>query len=102
LKPKYQKAFLVQLKEHKSSRQPCSFGKKGQGFGKKKQFFLLVKIGNNCETSSYQQPTSTGLDLQYGSATPSIYKFNLINCLLDRAYKINSTYKNSCAEFQYL
>ena len=51
--------------------------------------------------SSYHKPTA-GLGLQHSSAIPSIYKFNLINCLLDRAYKINSIYKNVYTEFQYL
>ena len=63
---------------------------------------LVNKVDDHFETSSYRKPTSTGLGLQYNSATPSIYKFNLINCLIDRAYKINSTYKNLCTEFQYL
>ena len=62
---------------------------------------LVKKVGDHFETGSYRKPTSTGLGLQYSSATPSIYKFNLINCLPDRAYKINSTYTNLCTEFQY-
>ena len=62
----------------------------------------VEKVGKVFQTSSYQKPTSTGLGLQFDSAVTSKYKFNLIQCLLDRAYKINSTYKNLCKEFDYL
>ena len=63
---------------------------------------LIYKVDDDFDTSSYRKPTSTGFDLQYSSSTPSIYKFNLINCLLDRAYKINSIYKDVHTEFQYM
>ena len=45
---------------------------------------------------------STGLGLQFSSAVFSKYKLNLFQCLLDRAYKINSTYQNLCKEYDYL
>ena len=62
---------------------------------------LIQRVGDHFETSSYRKPTSIGLGLQYSRAYPTTYKFNLINCLLDRAYKINSTYKDLSTEFQY-
>ena len=53
---------------------------------------LIETFGDQFETSSYRKPTSTDLGLQFSSATPCIYKFNLIN----------STYKNLWTRFYYL
>ena len=62
----------------------------------------VKKVGKTFQTSSYRKPTSTGLGLQISNPVSVKYKFNLIQCLLDMAYKINSTYQNVCKDFDYL
>ena len=63
---------------------------------------LVSKIQSGFETNTFHKATDTGLGLKFDSAVSSRYKFNLIDCLLDRAYKINSNYKNLCSEFEKL
>ena len=62
----------------------------------------VTKNGNCFETSSYRKPTYTGLGMKFNSAVSDQYKFNLIDCLMDRAYKINSTLTQFCLEIQRL
>ena len=67
--------------------------------------FLDCKVTKNCskfETSSFIKPTFTGLGMKYNSAISKNYKLNLIDCLIDRAYKINSTVSNFCIDLQRL
>ena len=63
---------------------------------------LVGKVNGGFETNTFHKPTDTGLGLKFESAVSAKYKLNLIDCLLDRAFKINSNYKNMCAEFEKL
>ena len=58
--------------------------------------FLDVLIDNHDPSSSltriYHKKTFTGLLTNYFSFTSYSYKVGLINTLVDRAYKINSTW----------
>ena len=62
----------------------------------------VTKINNHFVTSSYRKPTYTGHGMKFNSAISNKYKLNLIDCLIDRAYKINSTVSNFCKELQRL
>ncbi|NJL51449.1 MAG: hypothetical protein HC930_03135 [Hydrococcus sp. SU_1_0] len=62
----------------------------------------IEKTGASFETKLYRKKTNTGLGLKYDSAVDFKYKCNLISCLVDRAYKICSTYKSFAAELEYL
>jgi hypothetical protein len=66
--------------------------------------FLDVRISRSTEgpvkTSVYRKPTDTSLYSKWSSYIPFQYKRNLVKCLLDRAYKICSTYMGMHAEFQ--
>ena len=63
---------------------------------------LVRKVHSNFETNTFHRATDTGLGLKFDSAVSSNYKLNLIDCLFDRAHKINSNYKNMCSEFDKL
>ena len=56
---------------------------------------ILIELSDNnaFSTSTYHKKTYTGLLLNYFSFTPSGYKIGLIKTLIDRAYKINQTWK---------
>ena len=56
--------------------------------------FLDILIGNNenLQTSVFQKKTYTGLLLNYFSFVPDYYKYGLIKTLIDRMYRINSTW----------
>ena len=57
--------------------------------------FLDVLIDNNqvpVLTTVFRKPTFTGLLLNFTSFTSYSYKLGLIRTLIDRAYKINSTW----------
>ena len=65
--------------------------------------FLDCKITKNADgfqSSSYRKPTFSGLGMKFDSAICHKYKLNLIDCLIDRAYKINSTVTSFCIELQ--
>ena len=68
--------------------------------------FLDVEVKKNddgtFDTSIYRKPTNTRLICQYTSYIPSIYKDSVISTLVDRAWKICSTYKAFDHEVQYL
>ena len=49
------------------------------------------KDGSVFHTGLYRKPTFTGLTTKFHSAVSDIYKYNLINCLVSRAFKICST-----------
>ena len=57
--------------------------------------FLDISISNvsSFSTSVYHKPTFTGVLLNFKSFAPFEYKTRLINTLLDRIYKINSSWK---------
>ena len=56
--------------------------------------FLDISIDNlyNIKTSVYHKTTYTGLLMNFKSFAPFEYKNRLINTLLDRIYKINSSW----------
>ena len=57
--------------------------------------FLDIKItknGKNFETDLYRKPTFSGLLTKFDSSQKKQYKLNLISCLVDRAWKICSSY----------
>ena len=60
--------------------------------------FLDVLVTRNhnrsFSTDVYRKPTNTDLYLNYNSAVNENFKFNLIGCLLDRAYKICSSFES--------
>jgi hypothetical protein len=57
----------------------------------------LTKLTNSFETSVFRKSTCTGLGMKFGSAVSFSYKVSLVSCLVDRAYKICSTFaKFSC------
>ena len=58
--------------------------------------FLDVTINrknNSFCTSVYRKPTFIGLGLRFNSFAPKSYKYNLISCLIHRAYKISSNFQ---------
>ena len=60
----------------------------------------VTKTTNGFQTSSYRKPTYSGQGMKFNSAISDKYKFSLIDCLIDRAYKINSTVTCFCKELQ--
>ena len=68
--------------------------------------FLDVLINNNCShapiTSVYRKKTFTGLLTNYFSFSPYSYKLGLIRTLVDRTYKINSTWAGFHKDIKYL
>ena len=72
----------------------------------KKLAFLDVDVTKNEDgtfsTSVYRKPTNTRLIGHYTSYVPSIYKDNVISTLVDRAWKICSSYKALDNELNYL
>ena len=48
---------------------------------------------NNILIKTYHKPTYTGLLLNFTSFTSFSYKTSLVKCLIDRAFKINNTWK---------
>ena len=56
---------------------------------------ILIKSNENTfNTTTFRKNTYTGLLLNYFSFTPSGYKVGLIETLIDRAYKINSSWSS--------
>ena len=68
--------------------------------------FLDVLIDNNCShapiTSVYRKKTFTGLLTNYFSFTSYSYKLGHIRTLVDRTYKINSTWAGFYKDIKYL
>ena len=60
----------------------------------------VVKSGKNFDTSTYHKPTHSGLGLKFNSSISEIYKTGLIKCLVNRAYRINSSYTNFLSEIE--
>ena len=56
--------------------------------------FLDILISNkeNLQTSEFHMKTYAGLPLNYFSFIPDSYKYRLIKTLIDRMYRINSTW----------
>ena len=53
---------------------------------------LIENAGNRFPTSIYRKKTSVGFFTQFHSFTPITYKIGLIRCLIQRAFKISSSY----------
>ena len=67
--------------------------------------FLDVLVNNSqstLSTSTFRKPTHTGLFAKWSSFVPRRYKVNLVNCLLDRCYKICSFYELICEEVEHI
>ena len=62
----------------------------------------IVRSNNKFSTCVYRKPTFTGLGLKYSSFIPCSFKHNLIGCLVDRCYKICSSYSYFHLELQKL
>ena len=52
---------------------------------------LVTRENRLFKTSTYRKPTHTGLGMKFSSAISNKFKFNLVDCMIDRAYKISST-----------
>ena len=63
---------------------------------------LVSKVDSKFETSTYRKPTHTGLGMKAKSAISTAYKKSLIECLVDRATKINSSHTALCKEIHKL
>ena len=66
-----------------------------------KLVFLDVEVTKNSDgfsTDLFRKKTNTGLGMRYDSAIMTTYKTNLVKCLVDRAFKICSSYTNFCNE----
>ena len=63
---------------------------------------LVTKNFDSFSTDLYRKPTNTGLGMKFHSEVMNKYKFNLIHCLVDRAYKICSSNKTFFAEIENL
>ena len=63
---------------------------------------LVDNSGPNPVTSTFRKPTHTGLYTKWNSFVPRRFKFNLINCLLDRCYRISSSYEIISGEFEQI
>ena len=53
---------------------------------------FLISNNENLQTSVFHKKTHTGLLLSYFNFVPDSYKYGLIKTLIDRKYKINSTW----------
>ena len=62
----------------------------------------IAKINNSFETSVFRKKTFTGLGMKFDSFLPYQFKFNIIPCLIKRAYKICSEETAFNAELSYL
>ena len=51
----------------------------------------ISRYNNKFETSVYRKPTFTGLTMNFNSFIPKHFKYNLISCLIFRAFKICSS-----------
>ena len=53
---------------------------------------ILISNNKNLQTSVFHKKTYTGLLLNYFSFFPNSYKYGLNKTLIDRMYRINSTW----------
>ena len=63
---------------------------------------LICKEESRIVTKVYRKPSHSGVLTHYRSYVPFRFKLNMINTLLDRAYKICSTWETVVDEFQKL
>ena len=62
----------------------------------------VLKDPTGLQTSIYRKPTFTGQGLNWFSFCPSIYKYNSIKTLLNRAYNLSSSYLSLHHEIEFL
>ena len=53
----------------------------------------IIRNGCHLDTKVYRKPTDTGLLLHYHSRVDERYKRSLLNTMLNRAFKLSSTWK---------
>ena len=53
----------------------------------------VIRNGCRLDTTVYRKPTDTGLLLHYHSHVDARYKRSLLNTMLNRAFKLSSTWK---------
>ena len=63
---------------------------------------LVVRSGDSFETENYRKPQDSGLGMKFTSAIPFKYKINLIACLLNRAFRLTSSFSKFLSEMFYL
>ena len=63
---------------------------------------LICRTSNSIVTGVYRKPTHSGVLTHYESYVPFRYKRGMINTLLDRGYKIGSTWHTVIGEFNAL
>ena len=63
---------------------------------------IVLNENGKFSTSVYRKPTFSGLGLNFLSFCPKIFKTNSIKTLINRAYKICSSYKLFDVEMKYL
>ena len=92
-----QSFFDVMNRIHKS----INFTQEQESNGQLAFLDVLVSrnTGNVAQTSVFRKKTHTGLYLKWTSFVPYRYKRNLVNSLLQRAYKIRSSYKLIHSDF---
>ena len=62
----------------------------------------IIRNGCRLDTKVYRKPTDTGLLLHYHSHVESRYKRSLLNTMLNRAFKLSSTWKLFHQECEHL
>lgn len=62
----------------------------------------ITKNGSTLQTSVYRKPTNTGLFLHYDSHVDQRYKIGLLKTMLNRAYRLSSTWKAFIDECEIL
>ena len=63
---------------------------------------LVDNSGPNLVTNTFRKFTHTELCIKWNSFVLHRFEMNLINCLLDRCYRICSSYKIICDEFDQI
>ena len=63
---------------------------------------LIDNSGTNLVTDTYHKTTHTGLYTKWNSFVPRRFKINLFNCLLDRCYRICSSFETIYDEFEQI
>ena len=63
---------------------------------------LISRKDSHIVTGVYRKPTHSGVLTHYDSYVPFRYKLNMLNTLLDRGYKICSTWHTLAEEFSNL
>ena len=62
----------------------------------------IFRDNNKFETSVYRKPAFTGLTMNFNSFIPKHFKYNLISCLIFRAFKICSSEMSFDRELKFL